>query len=228
MDDEKVIAKLAGLEEREFRNLAKVGGFGHPEARLKLLELGFSAEDERRMARFRELYDRAKGERAAKIIRERTERAERSRGALAARIKELNGKIAVISPTKNAVVRGTTLTWTCPECGQKQEIDLTKASHEKGYLRIDGKAVPTGRRGGAADPTRRALMAKGPDDLKLLEGAKFAAASAAPRSGSAVAMGSGPDSPAVNRLRGGSIVFGFRCMNRKCGFSQGNVEVGVA
>lgn len=224
MKDAEVIDILSGMESKEFTSLGRAKKYGHPEARLRLGELGFSILSDDDMERFRKLHNKAKAVKAAKIMRERSERVERSKNALAARIKEIEGKITV--NTQNAVVEGTILVWTCV-CGEeKQEIDLAKMSHERGYLKINGKDVRQRRKAGIDAPIRRIAMAKDPGNIGLVDYAEFKGKSKVVGSDKRVPMGSGPDSPAVTRLsQGFGIVFEFKCT--KCGFQQQNVEIGV-
>jgi len=68
-------------------------------------------------------------------------------------------------------------------------------------------------------------MTKDVDSVKAIEEAEFLVKSDTVGSDRSVPIGSGPDSPAIDRLGNGTIiVFGFQCT--KCGFRQENVEIG--
>lgn len=226
MKDEVIVSVLVKLDEKEFHELGRAKKYGHPEARLKLLELGFSILSDDDMSGFRKLYKKAEEVKAEKIAAERLEKDAHSRKELAEAIKKVENRIVILTPGQaNVTVEGVKLLWQCPKCGENQEADLSKSEDDLKFLKVNDKYVNLYRRSSRGPPPRaiaggEKLLFKEPGAMRMSE------SSMSGRDVGVVSMPAQHNSAAVIRLaRGETIFFEFGC--GKCNFRNREIKVGV-
>jgi hypothetical protein len=227
VDGKELVSKLVELDDRDFTNIGRVKPHSqNTKMRLLLLEMDVHLMDDAEMGQFRKSYGKATKLRAEEKYRGKARFIESRKRTLEDAIRKVEGHMAILTPgVKNVAVKGTKLLWTCPQCGERQEADLSKSEDDPKFLKVNGKYVSLHRRGTRAPPPR-IIPSKGEMLFNEPNAMEISGSSMEGRGAGIVSMPPGRNDAAVIRLAKGTIIqFGFGCS--RCNFRNRDIDIGV-